>query len=165
MEQLVEEYGEYLFHLSYLYMKDKQLAEEITQDVFLTFAIKGDAFRHDASLKTYLTRILINRCHDELRKQKRRNVLQFLTPFWTNEKSAEQEVMRQQQFLSLKQEVMKLPIHYREVIILFYYEEFEVSEIADLLNLSQNTVRTRLRRGKELLKSKLLAQPEVFFHE
>ncbi|MFJ7406401.1 MULTISPECIES: sigma-70 family RNA polymerase sigma factor [unclassified Lysinibacillus] len=100
-----------------------------------------------------------------MRKIKRRNVLQFLIPFWTNEQSAEQEVMRQQQFLSLKQEVMKLPIHYREVIILFYYEEFEVSEIADLLNLSQNTVRTRLRRGKELLKSKLSAQPEVFFHE
>ncbi|MFJ7406400.1 MULTISPECIES: RNA polymerase sigma factor [unclassified Lysinibacillus] len=51
MEQLVEEYGEYLFHLSYLYMKDKQLAEEITQDVFFTFATKSDAFRKDASLK------------------------------------------------------------------------------------------------------------------
>ncbi len=165
MEQLVEEYGEYLFHLSYLYVKDQQLAEEITQDVFLTFVTKGDAFRKDATLKTYLTRILINRCHDELRKIKRRNVLQFLTPFWSNEKSAEQEVIQQQQFLSLKEEVMSLPIHYREAIILFYYEEFKASEIADLLNISQNTVRTRLRRGKELLKSKLSAQPEVFIHE
>ncbi|MEK5333132.1 MULTISPECIES: RNA polymerase sigma factor [unclassified Lysinibacillus] len=45
MEQLVDEYGEYLFHLSYLYVKDRQLAEEITQDVFFTFATKGDAFR------------------------------------------------------------------------------------------------------------------------
>ncbi|MGN4125464.1 sigma-70 family RNA polymerase sigma factor [Lysinibacillus sphaericus] len=165
MEQLVEEYGEYLFHLSYLYVKDKQLAEEITQDVFFTYATKKDAFRGEAALKTYLTRILINRCHDELRKMKRKNVLQFLTPFWTNEKSAEQEVMKQQQFQTLKHEVMRLPIHYREVIILFYYEDFEAWEIADLLGISQNTVRTRLRRGKDLLKSKLSTQAEVFIHE
>ncbi|MEK4229611.1 sigma-70 family RNA polymerase sigma factor [Solibacillus sp. FSL H8-0538] len=162
MEQLVEEYGEYLFHLSYLYVKDKHLAEEITQDVFLTYATKGDAFRGEAALKTYLTRILINRSHDELRKMKRKNVLQFLTPFWTNEKSAEQEVMKQQQFQSLMDAVMGLPIHYREVIILFYYEEFEAREIANLLDVSQNTVRTRLRRGKDLLKSKLSLQAEVF---
>lgn len=165
MEQLVEEYGEYLFHLSYLYVKDKQLAEEITQDVFFTYATKGGSFRGESALKTYLTRILINRCHDELRKMKRKNVLQFLTPFWTNEKSAEQEVMKQQQFQSVKQAVMGLPIHYREVIILFYYEEFEAWEIADLLNVSQNTVRTRLRRGKDLLRSKLSSQSEVFIHE
>lgn len=165
MEQLVEEYGEYLFHLSYLYVKDKQLAEEITQDVFFTYATKGGSFRGESALKTYLTRILINRCHDELRKMKRKNVLQFLTPFWTNEKSAEQEVLKQQQFQSLKQAVMGLPIHYREVIILFYYEEFEAWEIADLLNVSQNTVRTRLRRGKDLLRSKLSSQSEVFIHE
>ncbi|EON72630.1 sigma-70 family RNA polymerase sigma factor [Lysinibacillus sphaericus] len=165
MEQLVEEYGEYLFHLSYLYVKDKQLAEEITQDVFFTYATKKDTFRGEAALKTFLTRILINRCHDELRKMKRKNVLQFLTPFWTNEKSAEQEVMKQQQFQTLKHEVMRLPIHYREVIILFYYEDFEAWEIADLLGISQNTVRTRLRRGKDLLKSKLSTQAEVFIHE
>lgn len=165
MEQLVEEYGEYLFHLSYLYVKDKQLAEEITQDVFFTYATKGGSFRGESALKTYLTRILINRCHDELRKMKRKNVLQFLTPFWTNEKSAEQEVLKQQQFQSLKQAVMGLPIHYREVIILFYYEEFEAWEIADLLDVSQNTVRTRLRRGKDLLRSKLSSQSEVFIHE
>lgn len=165
MKQLIEEYGEYLFHMSYLYVKDKQLAEEITQDVFLIYATKEDSFRKEAALKTYLTRIVINRCHDELRKMKRKNVLQFLTPFWTNEKSAEQEVMKQQQDQSLKDAVMKLPIHYREVITLFYYEEFEVWEIADLLGVSQNTVRTRLRRGKDLLKSKLLSQAEVFIHE
>ncbi|MFJ7738371.1 sigma-70 family RNA polymerase sigma factor [Lysinibacillus sp. NPDC097287] len=165
MEQLVEEYGEYLFHLSYLYVKDRQLAEEITQDVFFTYATKRDDFRGEAALKTYLTRILINRCHDELRKMKRKNVLQFLTPFWSNEKSAEQEVMKQQQFQSLKQAVMGLPIHYREAIILFYYEEFEAWEIADLLGVSQNTVRTRLRRGKDLLRSKLSSQAEVFIHE
>ena len=165
MEQIVEQYGEYLFHLSYLYVKDSQIAEEITQDVFMKYVTNSEMFRGEAALKTYLTRILINRCHDELRKMKRKNVLQFLTPFWTNEKSAEQQVLLQQEHQNLKQTVLGLPIHYREVIILFYYEEFEAWEIADLLSVSQNTVRTRLRRGKDLLKSKLLQQAEVALYE
>ena len=59
LEQIVEQYGEYLYHLSYLYMKDFQLAEEITQDVLMKYLLHKDDFRKDASLKTYLTRIAI----------------------------------------------------------------------------------------------------------
>ena len=71
LEQIVEQYGEYLYHLNYLYMKDFQLAEEVTQDVLMKYLLHKDVFRKDASLKTYLTRIAINCCHDELRKQKK----------------------------------------------------------------------------------------------
>jgi len=103
------QYGEYLFHLSYLYVKDSQIAEEITQDVFMKYTTNSEMFRGEAALKTYLTWILINRCHDELRKMKRKSVLQFLTLFWINEKSAEQ-----QEHQNLKQTVLGLPIHYIE---------------------------------------------------
>ena len=66
-------------------------------------------------------------------------------------------------FTTLKQHIFALPVHYREVIILFYYEEFEVSEIADLLMVSQNTVRTRIRRARELLKND--QELEALFYE
>ena len=155
MRALIEEYGEYIYHLAYLYVKDKQLAEEITQDVFYTYSVKKDQFRGEASIKTYLTRIVINRSHDELRKLKRRKVLQAVLPFKSNERSAEQEVMKKYQGTSLKEIVWGLPIHYREIIILHYYEDFSVKEITELLRISENTVRTRLRRGRELLKQEL----------
>ncbi|MCH7322269.1 sigma-70 family RNA polymerase sigma factor [Solibacillus sp. MA9] len=153
MEQIIEQYGEYLYHFSYLYVKDIQLAEEITQDVLMKFLLHKEDFRNDASIKTYLTRIAINCCHDELRKQKRKNLLTKLLPVRKNEPSSEQKYLAIESFTTLKDSVFALPVYYREVIILFYYEEFEVAEIADLLKISQNTVRTRIRRARELLKN------------
>ncbi len=163
LEQIVEQYGEYLYHLNYLYMKDFQLAEEVTQDVLMKYLLHKDDFRNDASLKTYLTRIAINCCHDELRKQKRKSFISKLLPLGRTEPSVEQTYIATEDYTTLKQIVFALPLHYREVIILFYYEEFDVSEIASLLNVSQNTVRTRIRRARELLKTN--QELEAIFYE
>lgn len=163
VEEIVEQYGEYLYHFSYLYVKDRQLAEEITQDVLMKFLLHKENFRSEASLKTYLTRIAINCCHDELRKQKRKALLTKLIPMLKNMPSSEQAYLEIEAFTTLKQHIFALPDHYREVIILFYYEEFEVSEIADLLMVSQNTVRTRIRRARELLKND--QELEALFYE
>lgn len=163
MEQIIERYGEYLYHFSYMYVKDTQLAEEITQDVLMKFLLHKEDFRNEASLKTYLTRIAINCCHDELRKQKRKNLLTKFLPLRKNEPSTEQAYLATEAFTTLKETVFALPVHYREVIVLFYYEEFEVAEIADLLDVSQNTVRTRIRRARELLKNN--QELEAIFYE
>lgn len=152
MEQLIEQYGEYLYHLSYLYVKDRQLAEEITQDVLMKYEKNKEQYRAEASVKTYLTRILINCCHDELRKQKRRKLLAWLLPSGRSEVSAETSYLQGELYQTLKVQVFALPVHYREVIVLFYYEEFSVEEIAMLLVLSENTIRTRIRRARVLLK-------------
>lgn len=59
-----------------------------------------------------------------------------------------------------------LPVHYREVIILHYYEDFSVNEISHILHVSENTVRTRLRRAKNILREKLGEVVEGgLFHE
>lgn len=152
MEQLIEQYGEYLYHLSYLYVKDAQLAEEITQDVLWKYEKSKEQYRAEASVKTYVTRILINCCHDELRKQKRRKLFSWLLPTSRSEVSAEAKYLQGELYQTLKEQVLALPVHYREVIVLFYYEEFTVEEIAKLLALSENTIRTRIRRARELLK-------------
>lgn len=163
MEQIVAQYGEYLYHFSYLYVKDRQLAEEITQDVLLKFTLHKEDFRSEASLKTYLTRIAINCCHDELRKQKRKALLNKLVPLRKSEPSSEQAYLATEKTATLKECVFALPVHYREVLILFYYEEFSVFEMADLLQVSENTVRTRIRRARELLKND--QELEALFYE
>lgn len=162
-EQIIEQYGEYLYHLNYLYTKDYQLAEEVTQDVLMKFILHKDRFRKDASLKTYLTRIAINCCHDELRKQKRKSLISKLLPIGRNEPSVEHTYISTEANMTLKQIVFALPLLYREVIILHYYEEFNVSEISCLLDVSQNTVRTRIRRARELLK--INHELEAIFYE
>lgn len=161
MQQLVETYGEYIFHLAYVYVKDTQMAEEVTQDVLYTYYEKQQQFRGEASVKTYLTRIVINKCHDELRKMKRRTILQAVLPFMKEVKSAEQHVLERVRGESLKGAVWALPIHYREVIMLYYYEDFTVQEMVHLLKVSENTIRTRLRRARQLLKEQLSTEVEV----
>ena len=160
MQQLIDQYGEYIYHLAYLYVKNKECAEEITQDVFYNFSRKQEQFRGDSQLKTYLTRMAINRAHDELRKMKRKSILQSVLPFLKTEPSAETEVLKSEIGQSLKDAVFALPVHYREVIILHYYEEYSVTEMTHLLHLSDNTIRTRLRRAKERLKIELGEQME-----
>ena len=155
MQKYLQEYGEYIYHLAYLYVKDVHAAEEITQDVFYTYTKKQQQFRGEASLKTYLTRMAINRSHDELRKMKRRTILQTVLPFIQAVQSTEKEVMKEQVSLTIKEALFTLPIRYREVIVLHYYEDYSIKEIAQLLQTNENTVRTRIRRAKEQLKEVL----------
>ncbi|WP_097073346.1 sigma-70 family RNA polymerase sigma factor [Ureibacillus xyleni] len=153
LEEIIEKHGEYLYHLSFLYVKDRQLAEEVTQDTLMKYIVHRTNFRGDSSIKTYLTRILINCCHDKLRKRKRKTILNQILFFRKSEPSIEKMYVQKEVYETLKDSVLALPLHYREVIILFYYEEFEVNEIANLLDVSPNTIRTRLRRARELLKT------------
>ena len=161
IRELVQQYGEYIYHLAYLYVKNKESAEEIAQDVFYTFSRKHHQFRGNAQLKTYLTRMAINRSHDELRKLKRKAILESVLPFLKNEQSAEARVMKEQEGTTLLSAVLALPIHYREAIILHYYKDYSVIEMTNLLQTSEHTIRTRLRRAKELLKKELGEQMEV----
>ena len=155
MQIVVQEYGEYVYHLAYIYVKNKENAEEIAQDVFYNFGKKQEQFRGDAHIKTYLTRMTINRSYDELRKLKRRSILQTILPFMKEEHSAEKLVVKEAVGKSVKEAVFSLSVAYREVIILYYYEDYSTKEIAQLLQTSENTVRTRLRRAKEQLKISL----------
>ena len=56
---------------------------------------------------------------------------------------------------NLMKEILSLAIKYREVLLLYYYEEMSVTEISDLLNMSENTIKTRLFRARNLLKKRL----------
>lgn len=65
--------------------------------------------------------------------------------------SPEEEVMYQTMQAELKNIILSLPPKYSEVILLYYYEELDINEIADILQISKNTAKTRLRRGRKNL--------------
>lgn len=72
-------------------------------------------------------------------------------------------MMQRLEKLELTKKVLQLPIKYREVMVLFYYEELTSAAIAELLNLSENTVKTRLRRSRNMLKERLDEEDGRFF--
>lgn len=156
-ENLVDQYGEALLRLAFSYVKNQQVAEDIVQDVFIRAFEKMDEFKGHSSYKTYLYRITINRSYDYLRSWSYKNVMlsHKLSMFFQSGHSTETEVLVKDENYRIGKEVYSLPVKYREIIFLYYYKDFSVEEIADLLNCSENTVKTRLRRGREKLRGKI----------
>ena len=152
---IMDEYGTYLTQLSYLYVKNWATAEDLVQETFITYFKKYQAFEHNSTLKTYLSKIVINKSIDYLRSMKTRaktflNLLQGTSVMEVHgsdaillEKIAQSDIYKH---------VLSLKIKYREVIVLYYYENMTTVEIAQLLNLPEGTIRTRLKRGRDLLK-------------
>ena len=160
LQQIMDEYGEYCLRLAYLYTKDWALAEEIAQDTFLAYYKQH--FRQQSSIKTYLTRIVINKSKNALRFKwaKKRQPI-YIEP--ESIPSNEHTYLQKEQQQTLTNALLQLPIKYREPIILHYYQQFSVSEIADMLTTKENTVKTRLKRGRDQLKQ--LLQEEVLFDD
>lgn len=151
MERIVDQYGTGLLRMCYLYLKDMQLAEDAVQDTFLKVYRNYGQFNGGAGEKTWVTRIAINVCKDYLRTAWRRrvNVVEELNdiPDAEGPHAAEDG--------ALLNEVLALKPKYREVLLLYYYQDLKISEIAKVLNAPESTISVRLKRAREQLKSRL----------
>jgi RNA polymerase sigma-70 factor (ECF subfamily) len=158
LDELMKLYGQEVLQLVYSYVKDKTIAEDLTQDIFVKCYRSLDTFKGKSKLKTWLWRIAINQCKDFLKSWYNKNVVFNVEKDLISEGSisrVEEAVVQKDEDDQLINKIMMLPIKYREVIYLFYYEELPIKEIADLTGTGENTVKTRLRRAKDLLKEKL----------
>lgn len=151
MDQIMNEHSHYLVRIAYLYVKNWSTAEDVVQEVFVKYFQKSDQFRNEASLKTYLTKMTANRAKDYLRSWKHKKDVVFETIF-VSTKSSEEQIIEQEQLASLEKHLFQLPLKYREPLLLYYYDEQSITEIALFLGLNENTVKTRLRRAKLQLK-------------
>lgn len=150
-ERLVEQYQEDVLRTCFLYLRDKTLAEDATQETFLKVYRSLDAFRGESSEKTWILKIAMHACYDINHSGWFRFINRHVTPETLPEPcaaSAEED-------LALAAAVMELPRKLREVILLRYYQQLNVSEIARALHLSHSSVSGRLRRGRERLKKAL----------
>ncbi|MFY3790441.1 sigma-70 family RNA polymerase sigma factor [Ureibacillus sp. MALMAid1270] len=164
-QQIMHEHADYLLRLAFLYVKDWPAAEDIVQDVFITYYQKFEQFEERSSVKTYLSKITVNKCKDYLKSWRYR--MQVLTnSFSVRPKNNPNRLVEKDERLELAKAVLQLPLKYREVIIYYYFEELSLIEVAQQLNLSENTVKTRLRKARILLKDELKNnQWEVLLHE
>lgn len=150
---LVDEHTNYLLRLAYLYVHDFASAEDIVQDVFLQFYRSQDTFQQKSSIKTFLTRITINKCKDYLKSWRYRKMI--LTNSFNESATKTDLLIKNNEKSEVAQAVMSLPIQYREPIILFYYEELTIAQISHLTDINENTIKTRLRKAKALLQNQL----------
>jgi RNA polymerase sigma-70 factor (ECF subfamily) len=155
LEFIMDEYGERLIKLAYNYVKDWRLAEDIVQDVFIACYKKYEKIDEIFSFKSWIFRLAINKSKDVLKSSAFRKVVMnsnLFTLFSSKELSPEKDLLKrsEEEFLSLC--VLSLPVKYREIILLYYYEECSIEEIKGILGVNQNTIKTRLSRGRIKLK-------------
>lgn len=152
---LMEEYGDMVIRLAFTYVKQKQLAEDISQEVFISCYKNIDKFQNKATYKTWIYRITVNKCKDVLRSWSFKNLFynHFISSLLMKGLSTETKMIAKEEKGIIFEKVLTLPIKLREVIILHYYEDLSINEIAELISLNSNTVKTRLYRGRSLLKN------------
>lgn len=165
---LVERYKDKIFTSIYLLVKDKYLAEDIFQDVFIRIidTLRNGRYTDEGKFLPWAMRIAHNMCVDHFRKVKRSpsiktsddhdifEVLNF------SEAGADQKIMANQSHDKIRRMVDLLPEDQREVIILRNYADLSFKEIADLTNCSINTALGRMRYGLINLR-KMMTEKQI----
>ncbi|WP_456276639.1 RNA polymerase sigma factor [Bacillus sp. AK128] len=162
LAQLMEDHGDYLLRTAFLLVKDRQVAEEIVQDSFVMAFNKIDQLQHEERLRNWLTMITLNLCRSRMRKWSWKHILVgFEDQFERLEDddtfdSPEDVLLTLAQNSELYKAIQQLDYKYREVITLHYFNELKVYEISDQLKEKEGTIKTRLSRGRKLLKEILI---------
>lgn len=143
IEDAVRTYAKMIVALAYHQTGSRADADDILQEVCLSLVRDENApLTDDTHFKAYLIRVTINKCKD-FHKSAWRKRVEPLDEHIGNISPESQSIL---------DEVMKLKPFYRSVIYLYYYQEYSVKEIADILDKKENTVSSALRRARLKLR-------------
>lgn len=148
VDVLIDRYKNNLFVIAFNVCKNIQDAEDIVQDTFIQYISLEKEFETKEHIRAWLIRVAINKAKNKNTAFFRRNIVPL-------EDYMETLTFESPESSELFETVMKLPEKYRVTIHLFYYEDYSIKEIADILKISEGNVKTRLSRGRKLLKNVL----------
>ena len=154
---LFDKYSSVLLGVCYRYAHNKQEAEDMMQDGFVLIFKNLKAFKFESSLKTWMTRIMINNAINYINKYHKVNWDFNLEPVY-DEVSFSEVQLHQYDVKIVMDCVQRLPLGYRMVLNLFAIEGYSHKEIADKLNIKEATSRSQYSKAKVLLEKILLKQ-------
>lgn len=149
VEELIKMYSDMVYRLAYSRTHNMHDAEDITQDVFMKCFGTKQNFNSEEHRKAWLIRVTVNTGKS------------FVTSAWFRHRGESDENREGEPFELIPEKsgvyyaVQSLPLKYRDVVHLFYYEELTVSEICSILKIKESTVKSLLFRARGLLREKL----------
>ena len=156
LQRIYEKYRDYLLTLAMVLVNDAGLAEDIVQDVFVTFAQSSGTFKLRGSLKSYLATCALNRCRDQIRARKRQPLsLGEDAPIQSDFNPPDRRMISDEQSRQVADAMAQLPCEQREVIALHLNAAMKLRHIARLQNVSVSTIKGRYRYGLQKLRSAL----------
>ena len=153
LRRLIREHQGNLTRLCYAILHDRAQAEDAVQETCLRAWRGLSRFRGDAQEKTWLCRIAVNVCRDMQRSAWFRFTDRRVTPEMLPEPASADPASDEDRALTAA--VMNLPPRLREAVLLYYYQELSMPEIAAALGVSHQAVSDRLARARRLLRTEL----------
>lgn len=150
--EAVQEYSDTVFRVCYSACKNRSDAEDMVQNVFLKLYRHGETFNDGEHMKSWLIRVAVNECKSHLTSPWHKRVTCSIDDERFEQENVSFEMTEQSELFFA---VRALPPKYRIVVHLYYYEDYSVGEIAEMLGLKETTVQTRLMRAREKLKISL----------
>lgn len=147
-DEAFRRYGQRLFRAAFSVCRNRDDAEDVVQNTFIKYHRLDLDYASEEHLRAWLLRVAVNGAKD------------ICASFWRRKRATWEDYMGQLTFAEeadsrLFRAVMDLPQKYRLAIHLFYYEDYSVREIAQLLRIREGTVKSQLSRGRKLLKNML----------
>jgi RNA polymerase sigma-70 factor (ECF subfamily) len=159
-DTLFLKYQDYVYNIVYGITGKAEEARDITQDVFLQVHRALPSFRRGSRFATWLYRIAANRAVDAARSQRRWRWLplgETLKGEKSPQESPERAAERQSDHDTVQKVLMNLPVQHREILVLRYFQELSIEEIAEVLGCSEQAAKVRLHRARLHFKEKYLA--------
>lgn len=166
LENFIYTYGKDLYSFCCHVTRSRQEADDLYQDTFLKMYEMGEKVVVRTNPKSFLMSVALNLYRNHKRKLSVRQriigvsvaVDEAADSVADEERGTEDLVVAKEECLLVREMVRKLPDKYRIPILLYYMEGVSIAEIAALLQMSENTVKTRMRRAKKILKERLEGQ-------
>lgn len=149
-QELYEKYANDVLRVSYFYLGDRQKAEDVCQDVFVRLLTNTPELTEGRE-KAWLLKVALNRCRDLWRGAWVKRVVLGSQSFEMI--PAPDETERKETEEAMLTAIHELPAAFREVILLHYYQGYGISEIAEMMELPEGTISSRLSRGRKKLES------------
>lgn len=148
LNRVMDAYADIVRRICFVHLKSKQDTEDVFQDVYMKYLLYEKPFESMEHEKAWFVRVTINACTDWIRYLSRRKWVPL-------EMIQEERDVLDDTSAEVLEAVLELPEKYRNVVYLYYYEEYSAVEIAKILGKKENTIYTWLSRAKDILRNKL----------
>lgn len=151
--ELIKLYGNRLLRTCFLMVRDEKEAEDLVQETFIKVFKYIKNFKGNSSLYTWIYKILQNTIRDSYRNK---IITVAYEDYSASENNMEEMVINSENREKLKEELDKISFIYRQVLVLFYFDDFTIKEISGILDEKEGTIKSKLSRGRKILKESLV---------
>ncbi len=153
-----------VFQLAYNILRNKEMAEDITQETFIRLWNNASKWRETGRIKSWLFRIAHNLCIDEIRRYKPSgNIDDFSEIIGSDDKLADEEMHESDISKTIKAAVLELPVRQKTALMLVHYSDCSNIEAAEIMEISVDAIESLLSRGRRSLKDKLKDKKEYIW--